>query len=554
MAVFRWRKTKSGFDTALRAFALDASGAASVPEASDLVLETLTRNLPGTTSVLFLLDRSRRVFRFAAARGIDEASLSPHAIARDGSLGVLLSLRRSPLELRDYHDPVLWDSDRVVLAASRARLVIPLFGKTRFIGMVFVGVPAGRKPFTPVESDFLSDLAVLAGGAMEHVLLFDRLFESHRNFGAVLGQINRGVFILNEEHRIRVWNHAMEKITGLAASGAVAQDAGRLFAEMGVPSVSTAVAEVLKENRPKVIEGVRWREEDGGAVFRVRLRPISEGEGEPHGLLGMVLDETERAKLEARVQRTEKLASVGKIASTLAHEIRNPLNAMKGAIAFLQTKFSNDVLLLEFTEIINEEITRLSAFVTTFLARARKAEPRFVSLDVNEEIRRALDFVGKQARPDGVSVTADLGLLPAVVADPGQLLQLFTNIARNAVEAMPVGGSLTVRTSIASAAEAWPGLPARRAGDGQASREAVRVEFQDTGPGIAEEIRGHLFEPFNTSKEKGTGLGLFISREIAEGHGGRLAVTSAPDHGTTVTVYLPVDGSHVPADIHHPAR
>ena len=96
---------------------------------------------------------------------------------------------------------------------------------------------------------------------------------------------------------------------------------------------------------------------------------------------------------------------------------------------------------------------------------------------------------------------------------------MFTNIARNAVEAMPVGGSLTVRTSIASAAEAWPGLPVRRAGDAQTGREAVRIEFQDTGPGIAEEIRGHLFEPFNSSKEKGTGLGLFISREIVEGHG-----------------------------------
>lgn len=554
MAVFRWRRSKSGFDQALRAFALEASGAASVSKAADLALETLTRTLPGATSALFLLDRSRRAFRFAAARGIDEASLSPHAIARDGSMGVLLSLRRSPLELRDYHDPVLSDGDRAVLTASRARFVVPLFGKTRFIGMILVGTKPGRKPFTDPESGFLSDLGRLAGAALEYVLLFDRLFESHRNFGAVLGQLNRGVFILDADRRVQVWNHAMEKITGLASSGAVEQDAGRLFAEMGVAAVSTAVAEVLKENQQKVIEGIRWRDEDGGAVFRVRLRPISEGDGEVCGLLGMVLDETDRVQLEARVQRTEKLASVGKIASTLAHEIRNPLNAMKGAIAFLQTKFSNDVLLLEFTEIINEEITRLNTFVTNFLARARKAEPRFVSLDVNEEVRRTLDFVGKQARPDGVSVTADLGLLPSVTADPGQLRQVFTNIARNAVEAMPVGGSLTVRTSIASAAEAWPGLPARRAGDAQTGREAVRIEFQDTGPGIAEEIRAHLFEPFNSSKEKGTGLGLFISREIVEGHGGRLAVTSAPGHGTTVTVYFPVDGSHVPADIHHPAR
>lgn len=554
MAVFRWRKRKSGFDRALRAFALEASGAASVSEVTDLVLETLTRGVPGAASVLFLLDRSRRAFRFTAARGIDEASLSPRVIARDGSMGVLLSLRRSPLELRDYHDPVLSDGDRAVLAASRARLVIPLFGKTRFIGILFVGTPPGRKPFTTAESDFLSDLAGLAGGALEYVLIFDRLFETHRHFGAVLGHLNRGVFILDADGRVRVWNHAMEKITGLASSGAVERDAGKLFSEMGVRAVAAAVAEVLEDNEQKVIEGVRWRDEEGGAVVRVRLRPISEGEGEVRGLLGMVLDETDRVQLEARVQRTEKLASVGKIASTLAHEIRNPLNAMKGAIAFLQTKFSNDVLLLEFTEIINEEITRLNTFVTNFLARARKAEPRFVPLDVNEEVRRTLDFVGKQVRADGVSVAADLGSLPSVTADPGQLCQVFTNIARNAVEAMAVGGSLTVRTSIASAAEAWPGVPARRAGDGRTGREAVRIEFQDTGPGIAEEIRGHLFEPFNSSKEKGTGLGLFISREIVEGHGGRLSVTSAPGHGTTVTVYLPVDGSHVPADIHHPAR
>ena len=263
----------------------------------------------------------------------------------------------------------------------------------------------------------------------------------------------------------------------------------------------------------------------------------------------------QNSKLYERMKERDRLAALGEMAAGLAHEIRNPLGAIKGA-AQLLTPPSTDGSAggasgdaghagvppeaREFLGIIVEEANRLNRVVSQFLdyARPYRGEPQ--PLDVNEVVRKTAQLVtppplSDPSAPDGAAevkpppVEVHLQLadeLPRARADAEQLRQVFLNLAINAVQAMPSGGKLTISTALRK--------PGRR------STSMLEVRFRDTGVGIAAADLKNLFIPFYTTKDKGTGLGLPISQRIIENHGGTIEVRSRVGVGSTFTVVLPV--------------
>jgi signal transduction histidine kinase len=228
------------------------------------------------------------------------------------------------------------------------------------------------------------------------------------------------------------------------------------------------------------------------------------------------------------------------MAAGLAHEIRNPLAAIKGAIqllvpdpaapaprADLDAEGSR-----EFLGIILEEVNRLNTVVTQFLDYSRPMKTALAPGDLNDIVARTLRLVSAEV-PAGVELAIDLAPeLPRVACDPEQLRQVFLNLALNALQAMPHGGRLTVETRAGrDELSLWR--------DGPRRTEVVEVRFRDTGPGIAEEDRDHLFVPFYTTKEKGTGLGLAICQRIVKLHGGTIGIRSAPGEGAEFVIALP---------------
>jgi two-component system sensor histidine kinase HydH len=235
-------------------------------------------------------------------------------------------------------------------------------------------------------------------------------------------------------------------------------------------------------------------------------------------------------QLQNEAARQERLAALGGMAAVLAHEIRNPLGAIKGLAQFLGEKRAADPPQVEMTHTIAQEATRLERLVNDLLTYARPRPPARQTTNLPDVLGEVLRLASPAAKAAGVVCRLDVSEeVPPIAADPEQLKQLFGNLSLNALQAMPTGGRLTV---------------AVRPMDGKGGiRRGVEVAVEDTGSGIPDADLPRVFEPFYTTRTKGTGLGLAICKQIVEAHGGALRVGRTGPDGTTILVTLPVEES-----------
>jgi len=238
-------------------------------------------------------------------------------------------------------------------------------------------------------------------------------------------------------------------------------------------------------------------------------------------------------EIQSELIRSEKLISLGRLSAGVAHEIRNPLNAMKGAIVYLQRRKPGDPLIEEYTQLILEEIERLDLFVTEFLYFAKQSAPKPVLTNLNDLIHNTLTLFDERLRQKTIRVTERLDpALSSVYVDPHQMEQVLLNLVINAIDAMPHGGVLDV-SSLA---------------DGVGAKPKAVIRFRDSGVGIPEHQLRNVFDPFYSTKEGGTGLGLPISLGIVESHGGELRIQSVEGQGTEAVIELPASPNRQPLE------
>ncbi|WP_164021104.1 ATP-binding protein [Pyxidicoccus trucidator] len=246
----------------------------------------------------------------------------------------------------------------------------------------------------------------------------------------------------------------------------------------------------------------------------------------------------ENSKLYEKIRERDRLAALGEMAAGLAHEIRNPLGAIKGAAQCLDPKQlpGEDG---EFLDVIVEEVNRLNGVVTAFLDYARPMKQSFGPTDLNEVVTRTMRLIQNDV-PSNISLAVELDLLLSRVdGDAEQLKQVLINLVQNAVQALGTReGRITVRTD----------KPERFGEIRNAGGELVEVLVSDTGPGIPSDQQQHIFVPFYTTKQKGTGLGLAICQRIVKNHGGSISVLSKMSEGTTFVIRLPALPPEQPAD------
>jgi len=225
-------------------------------------------------------------------------------------------------------------------------------------------------------------------------------------------------------------------------------------------------------------------------------------------------------KTEEQLRRASRLSALGEISAGMAHEIRNPLGSIKGAVEILKDDYDPEDVKYEFLQILLKETDRLNGIVQEFIGFARPKQPELQLADVNEAIESVLLLAEQEARKAGVTIERKLDRsIGKLSLDASMLKQAFLNLVLNAIQAMPQGGVLTVESRL--------------------REDALEMKFSDTGIGIPEENRKKLFTPFFTTKKSGAGLGLAITYRIIENHRGRIEVASAPGKGATFTVSIP---------------
>jgi signal transduction histidine kinase len=237
---------------------------------------------------------------------------------------------------------------------------------------------------------------------------------------------------------------------------------------------------------------------------------------------------------EEQLFQAEKLTSLGQLAASIAHEIKNPMAGILVYTQLLSKKLAGETLKKEealgYLSKMELEMNRCSRIIRNLLDFSRQTEPTLRLVDINQVLEQALSMVGHQAQLQHIEVVREFGSLPKVTADFDQLQQVFINLTLNAIQAMPDGGKLTIRSLVT---------------DGE-----VRVDVQDTGYGIPKENLSNLFTPFFTTKEKGKGVGLGLSvvHGIIERHEGKVKVQSEVGKGTTFSVYLGIYGDEKSQD------
>ena len=344
-------------------------------------------------------------------------------------------------------------------------------------------------------------------------------------YANVIASMSSGLVTADSRQRVTFLNQAGGDILGIVPARAT----GRLLPEIGL-DLPSDWDEIRHRTRGR--EGYRAEVEiqrgDSRRALGYSLRALKDPSGED-GALIVFQDLTEVKKLERQARFNEQLAAVGELAAGIAHEIRNPLASISGSVQVLSNELSVGSAERRLMEIIVSESNRLSKILEEFLRFVRPQERRVAVFDVAGSIREVLElFRLSDEVSDAHAIELDVAPPTSLLAaDRDQIRQIIYNVAKNAVRAMPDGGTLTV--------------------EGREDGAWYSIKFRDTGRGMSEEEIARVFTPFSTAFDGGTGLGMAIVRRIVEDHGGAIDVESKPGEGTTVTILLPRNAPTQPA-------
>jgi two-component system sensor histidine kinase PilS (NtrC family) len=336
----------------------------------------------------------------------------------------------------------------------------------------------------------------------------------------IVESIRSGVVTTDLQGRIYTFNAAAAEITGYREADVRGQDASIFFGELSKIIEDSTELTIAPDASPRfeadclTAEGLRLR-------LGFSVSPLFSEVGETTGTVITFQDLTHIRALEETSRRQDRLAAIGRMAASIAHEIRNPLAAMRGSIQMLRADMEGESSQTELMEIILRESDRLNRIISDFLNYARPRSIIQSKVDVGELLLRTFTLLRNSAEINERQVIKEsVPDTPVLVdADAEQLQQVFWNLARNALQSMPGGGEL-------------------RAAVESQSNSRIRIGFSDTGRGMSPQQVEQLFEPFS-STTGGTGLGLSIVYQIIRDHGGTINVRSREGQGTTITIELP---------------
>jgi PAS domain S-box-containing protein len=410
---------------------------------------------------------------------------------------------------------------------------LPILEDGQLTGFFLVGPKLSGDPYFAEDIDLVYTLVSQAAIAIKNALLYGQVVLVNEYVENILATIESGVISVDADGTITLFNHAAERMIGLGTKEIKGGPVRRLPATLAAQLEAT-----LNDGKP------RLHLETTLPDTRGRLTPVvssttalRDQNGVVQGVVVVFSDLTRLKELEGEKRRAERLASLGALAAGIAHEIKNPLVAIRTFAELLPERFTETDFREEFSRVVVREIERMDALAARLRSLATPPTQQIIPLDLRVPIEETLSLLRVQMEQARITVKRTYeGELPSIYGDPAQLKQLSLNIFMNALAAMAPGGELSIR------------LAPRDAFGSQ----TLVVQIMDTGTGIPEELMGQIFDPFVTTKPGGSGLGLSICRGIADAHRASIRARNNPGgKGTTITIEFPVV-QPIPAEIYTP--
>lgn len=352
------------------------------------------------------------------------------------------------------------------------------------------------------------------------VLMEMELLKSEQKFRRIFEDSMDGLILWNDQLQIVDINYSAERIFGLSKDRLLGQSLLDLF-------------NTLEEKKQEIMNHIKQVTNIGNHCSSMVIKMIdgkvrhfdySTKRGIIDGLnLTVIIDVTEKAEMQEQLRKSDRLNLIGELAAGIAHEIRNPMTALKGFIQLLEPSIKAQHSL--YYDVITSELARMDSIINEFLILAKPQETKFQEKNICQIMREVVDLLSPQAVLYNVQFhTHYEDQLPYVFCEPNQLKKVFINLIKNAIEVMPNGGEIII--SINSINDQY-----------------ILISIRDKGTGIPKDRIKKLGEPFYTTKEKGTGLGLMVSYRIIEEHNGRIEVESEEGKGTLFKIRIPINHS-----------
>jgi len=494
----------------------DISSNENWSDALDRFLMALCKYLDAEGAGLLLFSNNEQSLKVRTSYQIDDALL-------ETALGALSAAQRNDTLPSEMFTLESCSDARVktclAMTARWENTVVPLLYKGRWLGFLLVRKAYRSRRTYLNDYHFINTIQTILVEEVANAVNISRLRNLKDFNETVIENINSGVLTTDRDGRVIFLNGRARELIGereraqnsLNALFSNPYGSGGLFEELLARGGGSSSFECML---------VR----SGEPPIPVKLNTTTVKLDDHHGstVIGIFEDLTNHKRMEEELRRADRLRSLGELSAGIAHEIRNPLTGIATTAQVLKERLAGDVDKERFVAVILEEIARLDGIIKSLLNFARPIAPRPSEIALASLIEDALELLADKARERGVNVHFENRLRDdRCVLDGDQIKQVVLNIALNGIEASARGGQVSV--------------VAREA----ANPAFIEIELADSGTGIPDEIADKLYNPFFTTKAEGTGMGLSISRKIAESHGGRIYHRSTPGNGTSFFIDLP---------------
>ncbi len=329
-----------------------------------------------------------------------------------------------------------------------------------------------------------------------------------------------GLIVLDTASNIASFNFTAESLLHISGKDIVGKPV-----EEKLPARFIELINDLRQNKRNIIKEIEIDlDEHGKAYLDINMSILEDNSGILLGYIILFRDLSEVQALKNEVERSTRLASIGRLAAGIAHEIRNPLSSIKGFATYFGERYKDIPEDKNTAQIMVNEVERLNRVITQLLEFARPVDIKKKILDIKTVINHSTKMIERNAGEHDIKIQIDIPPgIPHVAFDSDRINQVFLNLFLNSIEAMENGGKLSIKA------------------DYEPGSDAVKIIVSDTGNGISPDAIGNIFDPYYTTKQSGTGLGLAIVHRIIESHDGEIKVESNPGAGTSVIITLPLD-------------